>query len=67
MRRFLLLVAFSFFPTIFPISSQAQEIVRHHMKIVLDVEKHHLDVEDTITIPEKKLRTKDNSLEFFLL
>jgi aminopeptidase N len=53
-------------PILFPYSLQAQEIIQHDMKIVLNVEKHHLEVEDTITIPKDNLPAKEISLDFML-
>lgn len=61
------LVIFLFFATwLIPSSSHAGETIHHEMKILLKPKTRHIEVEDTITIPEKFFTENVGNLTFRL-
>ncbi len=49
-----------------PVSLHAEEPIRHELKVVLQPDKNHLEVSDTITLPESLLAVSGRKLYFQL-
>ncbi|MBI3810995.1 MAG: M1 family peptidase [Nitrospirae bacterium] len=49
-----------------PVLLHAEELIRHALKVVIQPDKNHLQVEDTITFPESFLAASGRKLHFLL-
>ena len=55
-----------FIGMLIPASLHAEELIRHELKMVIQPDKNHLQVEDTITLPESFLAVSGRKLHFLL-
>ncbi|MDP7555587.1 MAG: hypothetical protein QGF31_05330, partial [Nitrospinota bacterium] len=62
-----LLAIFQFLALIcLPVSLYAQENIHHNMKVVIDPEKHWIDIEDKITLPNSFFNVGGGEVHFII-